>query len=78
LLSLRTSNFFREHGRKPEKLFLLSIETEAVGMAAFTDVSMEITVFRQVIENIGHHFCLDAAKLDLTLIMSVTSEVRDC
>jgi hypothetical protein len=76
-LSLRTSHLFREHGRKPEKLFLLNIETDAVGMAAFTDVGMELAVIRQVIENICHQFRFDAAECDLTQIMPVTSEVCD-
>lgn len=76
-LSLRTSHLFREHVRKPDKLFFLHIEPDAVGMAAFTDVGMELTVIRQVIENICHQFRFDAAERDVTQIVSVTSEVCD-
>ncbi len=76
-LSPRTSHLFGEHGRKPEKLFFLNIETDTVGMATFTDVGMEITVISKVIKNICHQFRFDAAERDLTQIVSVTSEVRD-
>jgi hypothetical protein len=73
----RTYPLSGEHSRKSEKLFFLNIETDAVGMAAFTDVGMEITVTSQVIENICHKFRFDAVERDLTQIVSVTSEVCD-
>jgi len=72
-----TSPLFGEHVRKPEKLSYRGIETDAVGMAAFTDECREITVMTQVIENIGHHFRFRAIERDLTPIMPVASEVRD-
>jgi hypothetical protein len=76
-LSPGTSYLLGEHDRKPEKLFYLSTEANAVGMTTFTDVGMKITVISQIIENICHHFRFDAAERDLTLIVSVASEVRD-
>jgi hypothetical protein len=72
-----TSYLFGKHVRKPEKLFYLSIETDAVGMAAFTDEGMKITVTTQVIENIRHHFRFDAFEGDLTPEVLVASEIRD-
>jgi hypothetical protein len=46
-------------------------------MTIFADKGMGIPIIREVIENISHYFCLDAAERELTLIMSVASEVRD-
>jgi hypothetical protein len=76
-LSLRTSHLFGEHLRKPEKLSFLNIETDAVRMAAFTDVGMKLTVISQIIDNICHQIRFDAAERDLTPSVSVASEVRD-
>lgn len=76
-LPLRTSHLAGEHGRKPEQLFWLNIEPDAVGMAAFADVGMEIPVMTQVIENIRHQIRFDAAECDVAQLVPVTSEVSD-
>lgn len=73
----RTSPLSGEHSRKPVQLFHLNIETDAVGMTMFADKGMGIPIIREVIENISHYFCLDAAERELTPIMFVASGVRD-
>jgi hypothetical protein len=72
-----TFPLFGEHVRKAEKFFSQIIETNVVGMAIFTDIGMELTVITQVIENICHHFRIDAIERDLTPIVSVASEICD-
>jgi hypothetical protein len=46
-------------------------------MTIFADKGMGISIIRQIIENISHYFCLDAAERELTPIMPVASEIRD-
>jgi hypothetical protein len=66
-----------KHSRKPEQLFQLNSEIDAVGMTIFADKGIGIPIIREVIENISHYFRLDAAERKLTPIMPVASEVRD-
>ena len=73
----RTSPLSGEHSRKSVQLFHLNIETDAVGMTMFADKGMGIPIIREVIENISHYFCLDAAERELTPIMFAASGVRD-
>jgi hypothetical protein len=73
----RTSPLSGEHSRKAVQLFHLNIETDAVRMAMFADKDMGFPILREVIENISHGFCLDAAKREFTPIMFVASGVNN-
>ena len=76
--SPRTPHLLGEHCRQPVQFFHLHRETDTVGITTFADEGMKLPVVMKIIENISHHFCLDAAERDLTPIMTVASEIRDC
>ena len=46
-------------------------------MTRFAEKGMKIPITKEVIENISHYFCLDAAEREFTPIMTVASGVNN-